>query len=120
MFDIKKFIKSFYYAFSGIKELFLTENNFRIEVIILLFVLGLIIFFPLTITEKIALIILTGLVLVFEIFNTAIEKILDIHKVYHPEFDLNIKFIKDIMASAVLIGGLVLIGVIGVILYNYL
>lgn len=120
MFDIKKFIKSFYYAFSGIKELFFTENNFRIEFLILIFIIALIVYFPLAVVEKIALIILIGFILIFEIFNTAIEKILDIHKVYHPEFDLNIKFIKDIMASAVLIGGLALLGVIGVILYNYL
>lgn len=120
MLDLKKFFKSFGYAFSGIKELLLTENNFRVEVLILMFILVLIIFFPLTVLEKIALIVLIGLVLVFEIINTAIEKILDIHKVYHPEYDLNIKFIKDIMASAVLIGGLVLLGVVGAILYNYL
>lgn len=120
MLNIKKLFKSFYYAFSGIRSLFATENSFRAEVVILVFLTALTIYFPLTTTEKIALIVMMGLILMFEIFNTAIEKILDIHKVYHPEFDLNIKFIKDIMASAVLIGGVVLLIVIGVILRSYL
>lgn len=111
---------SFNYAFSGIKELFLTENSFRVEILILIVIITFIIYFPLTTMERVVLIILIGGILIFEIFNTAVEKILDIHKVYHPEFDLNIKFIKDIMASAVLIGGLVLLGAVGAILANYL
>lgn len=120
MIEIKKFAKSFTYAFSGIKELLLTENNFRIEILIALLVLFVIFYFPLSVSEKIILVILIGLILVFEVFNTAIEKILDIHKVYHPEYDASIGFIKDIMAGAVLIGSIVLVIVAGIILYTYL
>jgi diacylglycerol kinase (ATP) len=47
----------------------------------------------------IALVIVIGLVWVAEIFNTAIEKIMDlISPSYHPE----VKLIKDLAAAAVL------------------
>lgn len=119
MINVKKFIKGFGYAFSGIRGMFLSENSFRVELLILLLVVFLTVYFPMTIMEKIILFLLVGLIIMFEIFNTAIERILDIHKIYHPEYDLSIKFIKDIMASAVLIGGIVLLIVIGMIVYGY-
>lgn len=120
MINVKKIFRSFGYAFSGIRELFISENSFRMEVLILVLVIGFTLYFPMTIMEKIVLFLLVGLIMVFEIFNTAIEKILDIHKVYHPEYDLSIKFIKDIMAGAVLVGGIVLLVAIGMIVYNYI
>lgn len=120
MINVKKIFRGFGYAFSGIRELFISENSFRVEVLILMLVIGLTVYFPMTIMERIVLFLLVGLIMMFEIFNTAIEKILDIHKVYHPEYDLSIKFIKDIMAGAVLVGGIVLLVVIGMIVYDYI
>jgi len=54
--------------------------------------------------EIISLIIVTGFVWVAEIFNTAIEKIMDfIAPGYHPE----VKRIKDLAAAAVLVAAFI-------------
>ncbi|HET6995741.1 MAG TPA: diacylglycerol kinase family protein, partial [Chitinophagaceae bacterium] len=55
-------------------------------------------------SEMILLVIVTGFVWVAEIFNTAIEKAMDlISPGYHPK----VKLIKDLSAAAVLIAAVI-------------
>ena len=93
-------IKSFSYAFNGIKLIIKTQPNFIVHVCILTIVILTGIYFNITIQEWTNIITVSSLVLFAEITNTAIEKLCDY---VSPEFDEYIGIIKDIAAAGVLI-----------------
>lgn len=97
-------IKSFIHALNGIKMAFKEESNFRIHVVATIVVIGAGLYFKLSTTEWLAIIIVIGLVLLTELLNTAIENIADF---ISPERHEKIKTIKDIAAAAVLISVIV-------------
>jgi len=105
-------LKSFRFAFNGIKNLIKNEHNARIHIVALICVIGLGIFFKIELTEWIAITIVSGLVIIIELFNTAVERLADF-----VESDLNdkIEIIKDYCAGAVLISSLTSIIVGGLI-----
>ena len=93
-------IKSFKDAISGIINTIPTERNLKIQVITMIFVIAAGLIVRLSSIEWIICIIIFGLVISAELFNTAIEKTLDyINEDYCDEF----KFIKDASAAAVLV-----------------
>ena len=97
-------IKSFACAFDGLKDCFLHEKNFRIQYVIALLVIIAGLFFSLTTTEWMIIFICFGVVLSFEIINSAIEKLCDL---VCPDFNLTIKKVKDMSASAVLFSAII-------------
>ncbi len=99
-FSVKKRLKSFKYAFNGLKILIKEEHNSRIHLLAAISVIVLGILFDITIYEWIAIVFTIGLVISFEIINSAIENIADF---VSPEKHDKIKKIKDLSASAVLI-----------------
>lgn len=92
-------IRSFKFAFQGLKMLFLIENNakFHLMAAILVIITGL--YFKVSANEWIFLIFAIGLVFGSEAFNTAIEKLCD--KI-SPQKDPVIGHIKDLAAAGVL------------------
>jgi len=95
-----KILRSFGYAWSGLKHAFATQMNFRIHLLLAVLVILLGIFLRITATDWLLLLICVGMVLFAELINTALEKLADVvHKDHHPE----IKLVKDIAAGAVLI-----------------
>jgi diacylglycerol kinase (ATP) len=103
-FSLNERSKSFKYAFEGIKTFFKTEQNARIHLLATIAVIVLSIIFPVSKMEAIALILTVGFVWVAEIFNTAIEKMMDF---ISEEKNLQIKNIKDLSAAAVLTAALI-------------
>ncbi|MBB6052729.1 diacylglycerol kinase [Armatimonas rosea] len=104
-------IVSFRHAVEGIAHAFRTQRNMRFHTIAfsLVFLAGLILRLPRV--EMLALVFCAALVLITEMFNTAIEATVDmITQSYHPAA----KFIKDIAAGAVLISAItaVLVGAV--------
>lgn len=101
----------FRYAWNGIKEVYKTEKNFRIHLMIALIVIGAAFVLELSPLEWTAIMIVIAIVLSLEMINSAIEKLLDhIAPEQHPV----IGSIKDITAGAVLVAsiGSVIIGII--------
>lgn len=99
-FSVSERSKSFCYALEGMFCFFKREHNAVLHLLATVAVIVLSIIFPVTRFEVIILVIVTGLVWVTELINTAIEKTTDlISKEDHPE----IKFIKDVAAAAVLV-----------------
>lgn len=95
-----KILRSFTFAFNGLKICFTSETNFRIHVLFTIAALLLGIVFKITAAEWLAVIFSIAFVLVTEMINTAIEKLCDVVcKDFHP----GIKKIKDIAAGAVLL-----------------
>ena len=96
---MKKIIRSFGYAFKGIKYC-LPGTNFKVQLLvgILVFIAGFL--FKVSATEWIVLIICSVMVLSLEMLNTAIEKMCDLVSTdFHPQIEI----IKDVAAGAVLI-----------------
>ncbi|MGG9961564.1 diacylglycerol kinase family protein [Ferruginibacter sp. SUN106] len=106
-----KIIKSFAFAWNGLKTCFISETNFKIHLLLAVIAISFGIGFSISGTEWLALIFCIVFVLVMEMINTAIEKICDVvHKDFHP----GIKKIKDIAAGAVLVasGGASITGLV--------
>jgi diacylglycerol kinase len=99
-FSISKRLKSFAFAFNGLKILFKEEHNSIIHLIVTLLVITASIYFELNTYEWIAVIFSIGLVFTAEIMNTAIENIADF---LTTEKNDKIKIIKDLSAAAVLV-----------------
>lgn len=94
-----KRLQSIGYAVSGILSFFKTQHNAIIHLCSTVTVVMAGLFFDIPVNEWLAIIIVTGFVWVAEIFNTAIEAIMD-H--LSPEQHPKVKYIKDVAAAAVL------------------
>ena len=101
-------LASFKYAWEGIAHAFRTQRNFRIHMGVssAVGVAGLLL--RVEGTEWAALILTIGLVFLAELFNTAIEAIVD-HVA--PEFHALAKIAKDCAAGAVFVAALTAVGV---------
>jgi diacylglycerol kinase (ATP) len=102
-FSLSERLESFRYAYSGIIALIRFEHNFRIHLIILTAVILAAIFFRISLTEWMAILFVSSLVLVSESFNSAIEYLSD---AVSPGKDERIGKAKDIAAAAVLISAI--------------
>jgi diacylglycerol kinase (ATP) len=104
-------IKSFKYAFNGLKILFREEHNARIHLFITLLAIVLGFVLKISALEWVAVMLVIGLVFITEIVNTSIENIADF---ISPEKHAKIKVIKDLAAAAVIVSAIisVLIGLI--------
>ena len=95
----KKILNSFKYAFQGIITSFKTERNMKIHVIMLLVIIAGILL-KISNIEWFICIILFTLVISAELFNTAIETVVDM---ITTEKNEKAKIAKDVSAGAVLI-----------------
>lgn len=102
-FSIAKRLKSFTYAFSGLRMLFREEHNAWIHLFATVCVIVAGFVFHISPLEWVAVVFAIGLVIGGEAFNTAIEILAD---VVCPERDERIKKVKDLSAAAVLVSAL--------------
>ncbi|HLO90720.1 MAG TPA: diacylglycerol kinase family protein [Lentimicrobium sp.] len=108
---LQKRLKSFTYAFNGMRVLFKEEPNAKIHTILAIAALVTGVLTGLSEIEWIALIIAIGFVIAFEAINTAVENLCDL---ISPGQNESIKKIKDLAAAAVLLSAIcaLLIGLI--------
>jgi len=99
----KKLVRSFRCAFQGLYYLGQNERNFRIHLVVLAALIGLLIYCKFSLLESAITILAAGLVLISESVNSGIEILLDI---IYPEHNGKSKIIKDVLAGAVLISAL--------------
>lgn len=102
-FSIAKRLKSFTYAFNGLRVLFKEEHNSRIHLFATICVVVAGVLLKLSVLEWVAVAFAIGLVFCGEIFNSAIE---DLSDVVCPEQDERIKKVKDLSAAAVLVNAI--------------
>lgn len=112
-FSIAKRIKSFTYAFNGLRVLFREEHNARIHLFAAVCVVAAGVLLGISPLEWVAVVFAVGLVFGGEIFNSAIE---DLSDVVCPEHDERIKKVKDLSAAAVLVTAITAL-VIGLIVF---
>lgn len=110
---LKNPMNGFKYAFEGVVQVVRTQRHMRFHFLVLGLVLIVSLGADLGRLETLLLLFTVSLVLVAEMFNTAIEAVVDmITQTYHPLA----KFAKDIAAGAVLIATLNALAV-GVLLF---
>jgi diacylglycerol kinase len=110
---LRRFGKSFFFAFAGLNYLIRTQTNFLVHLLAALVVIVLSVALGVAAAELAALILAIGLVLVAEAANTALEALVDLvtHE-YHPLA----KTAKDVGAAAVVLAALTAVGVGAVVL----
>lgn len=113
-FSLPKRLKSFSYAWNGLRIALREEHNFRIHLLIAIAVVILGFIVCLTPYEWIAIILAIAFVLISEIFNSAIENIADF---VSPKRHEQIKRIKDLAAAGVLLSA-VMAAIVGVIIFG--
>jgi len=99
-FSVTDRIKSFKYAFNGLKILIKDEHNARIHLFAALCAIACSVFFEISTIEWIAVVFAIGFVFAMELINSSIENMADF---VSPGINESIKKIKDLSAAGVLI-----------------
>lgn len=109
--SFKKLAASWSYAVEGIKRMLKEEQVFKIMFFIAILVTIAMFYFHLALLEKVALFGVIILVLVLELLNSIIEKLLDF---VCPNQNGKVRIIKDAMAGIVLLAciGAAIIGIL--------
>jgi len=99
------------YAFAGLVIAFKQERNFRIHLFMTVIVIIVSLFLQINMCEWLFVLFAISLVIITELINSVIERLIDYLK---PENNVNAKEIKDISASFVLIAVInaILVGLI--------
>ena len=99
-FSVRKRLKSFGYAFNGLKLLVKEEHNSRIHLVAAVVAILLGWGLNISLDEWLVLLLVIGAVFVAELFNSALENLAD-H--LSPAESDQIKKVKDLAAAAVLV-----------------
>lgn len=101
--SIRKLAHSFANAFHGFRYAIRKEQNLRIEFMAAIFVIATMIMLPVEKWEAVVLLLVISFVLVLEVFNTFLERLVNLLK---PRIHPQARVLKDIMAAAVFIASL--------------
>ena len=96
-------LKSFRFALTGLRQTVRTQRNFRIQLVLGTIAIGMGVGFSLTLLEWAILVLTIVIVLSGELFNTALEALVDL---VSPEFRPLAKTAKDCAAGAVLVSAI--------------
>lgn len=110
---IRQFTKSFTHALRGLVYILRNEKNFQNELAISFVVIIAMFYFHVTRMETVALVLVIVGVLIMELLNTVVERVVDILK---PRVHPYARLIKDLMAAVVLISAIFSV-VIGLIIF---
>jgi diacylglycerol kinase len=97
------FVRSFTHAWRGLRLCFRTERSFRLQIAAALLAISAMVVLPLASWERLLLLFVIMLVLVLELLNSSVERMVDLFK---PRLDEYARDIKDLMAGAVLLASL--------------
>ena len=111
--EAQKFKRSLRHAIDGICYAVCHEKNFRTEIALAIIVIVFILFFKVKNWEAIILVLMIMWVLILELINTVVERVVDILK---PRIHPYARLIKDLMAAVVLISSIMAI-IIGIIIF---
>jgi diacylglycerol kinase (ATP) len=110
---MRKFIRGFGFAFNGIWHASATQLNFRVHLVAAIVALYAGYALHISSQEWLWIILCIGMVLIAELFNTAIEFLTDL---VSPEYNKKAGLVKDLSAGAVLITAICAL-VIGIIIF---
>lgn len=111
--DKKRLTNSFKYAFEGILQAYVGEQNLKIHTVIAILVIIFGFILKISYTEWLVCLVLIGLVLMAEVFNTSIEYLVDLTS---PEIHPLAKATKDTASAGVLMMAIIS-AIIGLIIF---
>lgn len=111
--DKKRLTNSFKYAFEGIFQAYVGEQNLKIHTVIAVLVIIFGFILKISYTEWLVCLVLIGLVLMAEFFNTSIEYLVDLAS---PEIHPLAKATKDTASAGVLMMAIIS-AIIGLIIF---
>lgn len=111
--DKKRLTNSFKYAFEGILQAYVGEQNLKIHTVIAVLVIIFGFILKISYTEWLVCLVLIGLVLMAEFFNTSIEYLVDLTS---PEIHPLAKATKDTASAGVLMMAIIS-AIIGLIIF---
>ncbi len=111
--DKKRLTNSFKYAFEGILQAYVGEQNLKIHTVIAILVIIFGFILKISYTEWLVCLVLIGLVLMAEFFNTSIEYLVDLAS---PEIHPLAKATKDTASAGVLMMAIIS-AIIGLIIF---
>ena len=114
--SVQRIGRSFLAAFYGIVLTWKNEQSFRIQIGVAFALMALMVVLPLTKPEIIILTFLIMAVLVLELFNSTLERIID---ALQPRIHPFAREVKDMMAGAVLLTAVTSIVVAILIFWSY-
>ena len=100
---MKKFIRGFGYAFKGLGYAAKTQLNFRVHLVASLLAVFMGYALHISINEWLWIAFCIAIVLMAELFNTALEFLVDL---VSPEYNKLAGHVKDVAAGAVLVAAL--------------
>lgn len=105
----KKISNGFRAAWNGFKETLIYEKSFKVMLVIAAIVIGAMFYFPTGPLEKVVLLATIFGVLVLELLNSVVERVMN---ALSPEYHEQARIIKDLMAAIVLLAsiGAIIIG----------
>jgi undecaprenol kinase len=110
---LRRFKESLKHAFNGLEYAAKNEKNFQNQLIVMVIVIAAMIYFKVTKGEAIALFVVIMAVLIMELLNTAMERVIDILK---PRIHPYAKLVKDLMAASVMMMSLLAV-ILGLIIF---
>ena len=111
--DKKRLTNSFKYAFYGILQSYKREQNLKIHTIVAFLVIIFGFVFKISYVEWLVCLVLIGLVLMAEFFNTSIENVVDLAS---PDIHPLAKSAKDTAAAGVLMMAIIS-SIVGLIIF---
>ncbi len=111
--DKKRLTNSFKYAFYGILQSYKGEQNLKIHTIVAFLVIIFGFVFKISYVEWLVCLVLIGLVLMAEFFNTSIENVVDLAS---PDIHPLAKSAKDTAAAGVLMMAIIS-SIVGLIIF---
>jgi diacylglycerol kinase (ATP) len=97
---MKRLIRSFGFAFNGLKYAAASQPNFRIHLVVGIVAIGLGFVLQISAAEWQWIMLSIALVLITELLNTAIETLTDL---VSPTYNVKAGLVKDVSAGAVVI-----------------
>jgi diacylglycerol kinase len=117
MIDLPRTVRSFRFAFKGVRQIFKDENNARVHLLATITVTIAGIIYHISRSEWLWVIFAIFLVWITEVINTAIERLVDLA---HPGLDARAGAIKDLAAAAVLFAAIASVLIGGIVFAPYL
>lgn len=114
---LRALVQSWKYAVRGIAYVYRNEQNFRIQLIIGILVCVLMALLGVSQLQAVALIFVMMAVLIMEVINTIVERLVDVIK---PRLHTYAAIIKDMMAGAVMLTALAAAIIGGIIFLPYI
>ncbi len=107
----KKLSNGFKAAFEGFRETLVHERAFKVMLVVALLVVAAMFYFPTSRLEKVVLLAAVFAVLVLELLNSVVERVMNF---LSPEHNEQARLVKDLMAAIVLLAsiGAAIIGII--------